>query len=162
MAAAAVATLAAVNYHGITRTARLTRIIVAVVLSALAVVVVSAIVGADPQWSRVTFSGGADGTWYGVLQSAGLLFFAFAGYARIATMGEEVRSPERTVPRAILIALGLTIIVYATIAVTLLTVLGPDGIAATPAPLAAAVDASTWTWAVPVEIGRASCRERVF
>ena len=79
VAAAAVATLAAVNYHGITRTARLTRIIVAVVLSALAVVVVSAIVGADPQWSRVTFSGGADGTWYGVLQSAGLLFFAFAG-----------------------------------------------------------------------------------
>ncbi|BAS17877.1 uncharacterized transporter Mb2022c [Arthrobacter sp. Hiyo8] len=31
--------------------------------------------------------------WYGILQSAGLLFFAFAGYARIATMGEEVRDP---------------------------------------------------------------------
>ena len=43
---------------------------------------------------------------YGVLQSAGLLFFAFAGYARIATLGEEVRDPERTIPRAIPIALG--------------------------------------------------------
>ena len=38
---------------------------------------------------------------YGVLQSAGLLFFAFAGYARIATLGEEVRDPERVIPRAI-------------------------------------------------------------
>ena len=43
--------------------------------------------------------------WYGILQSAGLLFFAFAGYARIATMGEEVRDPERVIPRAILTAL---------------------------------------------------------
>ena len=46
---------------------------------------------------------------YGVLQSAGLLFFAFAGYARIATMGEEVRDPQRTIPRAIPLALGITV-----------------------------------------------------
>nr|WP_308163823.1 hypothetical protein [Micromonospora sp. WMMB482] len=42
----------------------------------------------------------------GVLTAAGLLFFAFAGYARIATLGEEVRDPERTVPRAVPLALG--------------------------------------------------------
>ena len=42
----------------------------------------------------------------GVLQAAGLLFFAFAGYARIATLGEEVRDPARTIPRAIPIALA--------------------------------------------------------
>ena len=41
---------------------------------------------------------------YGVLQAAGLLFFAFAGYARIATLGEEVRDPARTIPRAIPLA----------------------------------------------------------
>lgn len=150
VAVAAVAGLAAVNYRGVTRTARLTRIIVTVVLSALALVVLSSLLGAHPQWSRVTFSGGSDGSWYGVLQSAGLLFFAFAGYARIATMGEEVRDPERTIPRAIQIALGITVIVYATIAVTVLAVLGVEGTAATPAPLAAAVDASTWSWAAPV------------
>lgn len=150
VAVAAVAGLAAVNYRGVTRTARLTRIIVTVVLTALAVVVLSSIVGGEPQWSQVTFWDGAHSSWYGVLQSAGLLFFAFAGYARIATMGEEVRNPERTIPRAIQIALGITVIVYATIAVTLLAVLGPAGTAATPAPLAAAVDASTWSWAAPV------------
>ena len=88
--------------------------------------------------------------WYGILQSAGLLFFAFAGYARIATMGEEVREPKRTIPRAISIALGITIIIYAVIAVTLLAALGPDGVAATPTPLADAVSAGTLAWAAPV------------
>ena len=150
VAVATVAGLTAVNYRGITRTARLTRIIVAVVLTALLVAVVSSLAGGDPRWSQVTVWDGAQGNWYGVLQSAGLLFFAFAGYARIATLGEEVRDPERTIPRAILIALGVTVVVYAIIAVTVLTVLGPDGTAATPAPLAAAVDASTWSWAAPV------------
>ncbi|SDD48572.1 APC family permease [Auraticoccus monumenti] len=150
VAVAAVAGLTAVNYRGITRTAALTRIIVTVVLTALAVVVLSNLLGADPQWSRVTLSGAGGASWYGVLQSAGLLFFAFAGYARIATLGEEVRDPGRTIPRAIQVALGITVLVYATIAVTVLAVLGPDGTAATPAPLAAAVDASTWSWAAPV------------
>ena len=150
VAVATVAGLTAVNYRGVTRTARLTRIIVAVVLTALLVAVVSSLAGGDPRWSQVTVWDGAQGNWYGVLQSAGLLFFAFAGYARIATLGEEVRDPERTIPRAILIALGVTVVIYAVIAVTVLTVLGPDGTAATPAPLAAAVDASTWSWAAPV------------
>ncbi|MCL3861115.1 APC family permease [Actinotalea sp. K2] len=150
VAVAAVVCLAAVNYRRVTRTARLTRIIVTVVLVALAAVVLSSLAGGDPQWSQVTVWDAAEGSWYGVLQSAGLLFFAFAGYARIATMGEEVRDPERTIPRAILIALAITVVVYATIAVTLLAVLGADGTAATPTPLAAAVDASTWSWASPV------------
>lgn len=150
VAVATVAGLTAVSYRGITRTARLTRIIVAAVLTALLVAVVSSLAGGDPRWSQVTVWDGAQGNWYGVLQSAGLLFFAFAGYARIATLGEEVRDPERTIPRAILIALGVTVVVYAVIAVTVLTVLGPDGTAATPAPLVDAVDASTWSWAAPV------------
>ena len=150
VAVATVAGLTAVSYRGITRTARLTRIIVAVVLTALLVAVVASLAGGDLRWSQVTVWDGAQGSWYGVLQSAGLLFFAFAGYARIATLGEEVRDPERTIPRAILIALGVTVVIYAVIAVTVLTVLGPDGTAATPAPLAAAVDASTWSWAAPV------------
>ena len=63
---------------------------------------------------------------YGVLQAAGLLFFAFAGYARIATLGEEVRDPARTIPRAIPLALGIAVVVYAAVGATALAVLGPD------------------------------------
>lgn len=51
-----------------------------------------------------------------VLQGAGLLFFAFAGYARMATLGEEVRDPRRTLPRAILGALGIVLAIYAIVA----------------------------------------------
>ncbi len=70
------------------------------------------------------------------------MFFAFAGYARIATLGEEVRDPARTIPRAIPIALGLTLVVYAIVAVTVLSVLGPARLASAPAPLAEAVRAA--------------------
>ena len=149
VAVAAVVVLAAVNYRGVTRTARLTRLVVAVVLAALAVGVAAAWAG------RPEGSGGYDVLdsphgWYGVLQSAGLLFFAFAGYARIATMGEEVRDPARTIPRAIQVALALTVGVYAVVAVTLLGVLGPAGVASTATPLTAAVEAAGAGWAAPV------------
>lgn len=157
IAALAVVALAAVNYRGITRTALLSRILVSVVLVALAVVVVVGLVGGHPDPGRISLAAGSPSGWYGILQSAGLLFFAFAGYARIATMGEEVRDPHRTIPRAILIALGITVVVYALVAVTILTVLGASGAASHAAPLAAAVAASTWGWAVPVvQIGGAA------
>jgi APA family basic amino acid/polyamine antiporter len=87
---------------------------------------------------------------YGILQSAGLLFFAFAGYARIATLGEEVRDPDRTIPRAIPIALGITVVVYAAVGVAVLAALGPSELAASGAPVADAVEAVGSVWAEPV------------
>jgi len=155
VAAGAVVALTAVNLRGITRTARLTRVVVAIALGALATVVLAGLAAGDPSWARVAV--GADATWSGVLGSAGLLFFAFAGYARIATMGEEVRDPARTIPRAIQLALGLAVIVYAAVAVTLLAVLGPEALAAGTAPLAdaAAATGRPWVGAV-VRVGAAA------
>jgi basic amino acid/polyamine antiporter, APA family len=156
VAIAAVIILAMVNYHGVTRTAWLTKIIVAVVLATLALVVTASLSGANGMSSGQSWDFLAGG-WYGILQSAGLLFFAFAGYARIATMGEEVRNPQRTIPRAILTALTITVLIYLAVAVSILVVLGPDGVAASPAPLAAAVDAAGWVWAnLPVRLGAAA------
>jgi APA family basic amino acid/polyamine antiporter len=80
-----------------------------------------------------------DATGWGVLRAAGLLFFAFAGYARIATLSEEVRDPARTIPRAIPLALGITLIIYAAVAAAVLMVLGPARLAGATAPLAEAV-----------------------
>jgi APA family basic amino acid/polyamine antiporter len=146
---ASVLVLAAVNYRGISRTAAATRVIVTLVLIALAISVIVALSGGDPQLSRISSAGWWDAGWYGVLQSGGLLFFAFAGYARIATLGEEVRDPARTIPRAILIALAGAVAVYAVVAVTVLLVLGAGGTAASAAPLAAAVDSGgPWAGAV--------------
>ncbi|WP_433161997.1 APC family permease [Kribbella sp. CA-247076] len=136
----AVAGLAAVNYRGVTRTARLTRILVSCTLVVLALVLVLLFRAESHREVPVL----AEASVYGVLQAAGLLFFAFAGYARIATMGEEVRDPRRTIPRAITIALFLAIGIYLLIGVALLRVLDP---ATTTAPLAEAVGVA---WAEPV------------
>jgi APA family basic amino acid/polyamine antiporter len=148
VAVAAVVVLTGVNTQGIHRTAALTRIIVLLVLSGLAVAVVAALAGGDPQADRLTPVTGTGA--YGILQAAGLIFFAFAGYARIATLGEEVRNPERTIPKAIPIALGIVLAVYAAVAVTLLAVLGANRLAASAAPLAAAVQAGSLHALTPV------------
>ncbi|WP_416344307.1 APC family permease [Isoptericola peretonis] len=166
VAALAVVALAAVNYRGVTRTARLARWIVVVVLLALAVTVAVALATGSPDVARLRADDAAAGAagagvlggpagWYGMLQAAGLLFFAFAGYARVATLGEEVRDPSRTIPRAIVGALGGAVVVYAVVAVTLLAVLGLAGTAASPTPLAEAVAASPWAGAV-VRVGAAA------
>ena len=150
VAVAAVLALTSVNYRGITRTAGLARVIVVVVLVALGIAVVSGLLGGGADLAPTGTLVDPVGGWRGVMQSAGLLFFAFAGYARIATLGEEVRDPQRTIPRAIQLALALTVAVYAAVAVMLLGVLGPDGVAASTAPVADAVVAADAAWAEPV------------
>lgn len=77
------------------------------------------------------------------LQAAALLFFAFAGYVRIATLGEEGRDPARTTPRAIPIALAVVVAVYAVVGVAALSVRGPTGLATGTAPLAEATSAGS-------------------
>ncbi|GAB2751756.1 APC family permease [Nocardioides pakistanensis] len=154
-ALAVVAGIAAVNYRGITRTAQLTRILVGVVLVALATGVTAALAGGDPSLGRLELPP-TEVDLYGVLQAAALLFFAFAGYARIATLAEEVRDPARTIPRAITVALSITVVVYAAVGVTVLAVLGADGTADASAPLAAAVATTGSAWAgMVVRVGAA-------
>ena len=148
IAVVAVLALTAVNYTGIQKSALVTRIIVAVVLAALAAVAVVAFTGPSTDFGRLDI--GADASAHGVLQAAGLLFFAFAGYARIATLGEEVRDPARTIPRAIPLALGIALIVYAVVAVAALAVLGSQGLAHSAAPLADVVRAAGAAGFAPV------------
>ncbi|MGA6168628.1 APC family permease [Streptomyces sp. NPDC012600] len=140
VAVAAVVALTALNYTGVRKSARLTRVVVAIVLAALAAVVTACLTGASAEGARLSI--GQDATASGVLQAAGLLFFAFAGYARVATLGEEVRDPARTIPRAISLAVAITLVVYACVAVAVLSVLGPDRLAQAADPLAEAVRAA--------------------
>jgi APA family basic amino acid/polyamine antiporter len=146
-AVAAVAAATFVNHLGVRATARVTRGIVAAVLLALGAVVAAAWLGGEPDPSRLwpPLEGGP----YGVLQAAGFLFFAFAGYARLATLGEEVVDPARVIPRAISIALGITLGVYTIVAVSILAVLGAEGVAASSVPLSAAVERGALAWLTP-------------
>jgi basic amino acid/polyamine antiporter, APA family len=170
VALAVIAVMTTVNTAGIRATATVTRALVAIVLVTLAIVVAAglasdatwatpalptspaspavtwaALVPYDATWAAHVSSGAGvvgAGTPLGVLTAAGLLFFAFAGYARMATLGEEVREPDRTLRRAIPLALGVTLLAYFAVAIALLLALGAARLGAEPAPLVAVVVAS--------------------
>jgi APA family basic amino acid/polyamine antiporter len=150
VAVATVLSLTALNYRGITKTAMLARILLACTLIALTAVVVGIAVARPDPSHLIDADAWSSATVYGVLQSAGLLFFAFAGYARIATMGEEVRDPANTIPRAIRIALAIAVAIYLIVAVAALLAAGPDRLAHATAPLAEAVRAAGMPALVPV------------
>ena len=173
LAAAAVLVLTAISVRGITRTVRAATVLLTVVLLALALVLVTgwavpADRGAIDALATHGASGASGPTWppgssgpgagapvgiSGVLEAGGLLFFAFAGYARVATLGEEVRDPRRTIPRAVLGSLLLAALLYTALAATLLARLGPDALAGSAAPLrdlVATRDAGAWGPAVAV------------
>jgi APA family basic amino acid/polyamine antiporter len=153
VAVAAVVALTGVNLLGITRTALLTRILLCVVLATLAFVAAAALAGPHP---AVRSAGTLSGSAGGVLSAAGLVFFAFAGYARIATLGEEVRNPERAIPRAILAALAAAFAIYLMLALVLPAHLGAQ-LAATRTPLLDAVRESGLAAGAPlVQAGAAA------
>jgi APA family basic amino acid/polyamine antiporter len=154
LAIAAVVGLTTVNYFGIRKTVALTKITVGVVLLALTVCLFATLAGGTVRLERLWPLDPA--TPRGILQAAGLLFFAFAGYARIATLGEEVADPARTIPRAIPLALGLTLLVYAAVLVSALGAAGSSALAASPAPLADAIRAGRFAaTSIAVRIGAA-------
>ncbi len=144
---AAVAAVTIVNLGGLTRTVFVTKCLLAVALVALAAVIVAG-------WSTPTTSAARitpiDTSPAGVMRAAGFLFFAFAGYARIATLGEEVRDPATTIPRAIPRALAGVLVIYAAVGVTLLATVPIDAIAASNAPLGLVVSASRFEWLTPM------------
>ena len=145
---AVVAMTTALNYFGVQKSAWVTRVIVAITLLVLGLTVAGCLLGGTASTAHLqplTGSGVA-----GVLEASGLLFFAFAGYARIATLGEEVRDPAHTIPRAIPIALTIVLLVYVAVAVAVLLALGPTRLAGAVDPLAAAVALGSWSWMVPV------------
>jgi APA family basic amino acid/polyamine antiporter len=148
VAISAVVALTVVNLLGITRTALLTRILLCVVLATLVFVAVAAIVGPHP--AAATLAPGSPGGPGGVLPAAGLMFFAFAGYARIATLGEEVKNPSRSIPRAILAALAAAFAIYLALALLLLNHLPGGELAATQTPLLEAVLQSQLAAGAPI------------
>jgi len=140
---------AGLNMTGIRATARVSFVIVTVVLLGLVGMLVTAY--ADPQPVALALDV-TPTTPLGVLQAAALLFFAFAGYARMATLGEEVRDPRRTLPRAILLALGIVLALYAVLAITLTNQFTSGMLAASTSPLADLLDAQ-WKPLVAVLAG---------
>ncbi|MGI9587476.1 MAG: APC family permease [Dietzia maris] len=140
VAAAAVLALTILSVLGVQRTAAASKALVGIVLAVLAVFVAMAWVTGPASAGPVASPPAVDGeAWparvLGVLGGAGFCFFAFAGYARIATLGEEVREPARTIPHAVVVAITVVIGVYAAVLAATVHLLGVGGVAASAAPV---------------------------
>lgn len=77
----------------------------------------------------------------GVLGGAALIFFAYLGFEEIANLAEEARQPARDLPRAIFIAVAISTTLYILVAAASVTLLDPALLAASPSPLAEAMQA---------------------
>ena len=148
IAAAVMITLDSV---GIRRSVRVTSVIVILSVASLLAV---AVIGL-PSAHLANFASFAPAGIVGVLRATGLLFFAYTGYSRIATLVEEVKNPKRTIPRASLLALGGVTILYLFVAGTAIAVLGAAGVASSSSPLEAMMIAAGSGFGVALVAGGA-------
>lgn len=128
----AVALLTAANCLGIKKAGKLNFVIVAITLASLTCFVGMTATSFNAQYLTPFAPNGYGAT----LQSAAILFFAYTGYARIATLAEEVRDPETTIPKAILISLGATALLYLLVTVAAVGAVGSDSLSQSRSPLA--------------------------
>ncbi|WP_159943458.1 MULTISPECIES: APC family permease [unclassified Nocardiopsis] len=156
LAVAAVLALTALNYRGVQRSTLVVKVLVVCVLAVLAGVAVTMVLsGRLAAVAQVEGLGPWPGS-FGVLGAAGMVFFAFAGYARVATLGGEVRDPRTTIPRAINLALGGVLLVYLVLGTGLLIVLGRERLSTTDTPMVDAVQVAGYPWLAPVVVAGAA------
>jgi APA family basic amino acid/polyamine antiporter len=125
---ATVAAMTLIVVLGIRRSSRANIVIVSITLGALAVFVATGafavLSGESRPWTP--FFSGSEAPLPGLLHATALMFVAFTGYARIATLGEEVHDPAVTIPRAILITLTVVTVLYLAVAAIGIATVGAD------------------------------------
>jgi APA family basic amino acid/polyamine antiporter len=136
LAVLAVGAFTLLNRRGVRRSSRVNLIIVGLTMLTLASYAVLALPRVSSDLLRPFAPGGARA----ILHAAALLFFAYTGYARIATLGEEVRDPAETIPRAIIITIVLAIALYAAVALAAVGTVGSAVLSASGAPIASAAE----------------------
>lgn len=135
----AVVFLTIANLLGIKKTGTLNIVIVAITLLSLFYLVISGV----PNIQAKNFEPFAPFGIPGIAEAAALLFFAFTGYARIATLAEEVSEPKKTIPKAIIITIVTAIILYAAVSVVAIGVIGAEEMAKSTSPLQVVAEALT-------------------
>ncbi len=137
----AVAGLTLVVLGGIRRSHQANTLIVAVTLVALTFFILACLPHAL-QSGTTNFTPFFTGSPASVLQASALMFVAYTGYGRIATMGEEARQPRQTIPRAMIVCLGVTMVIYLAVATVGIGAVGADVLS----------EATKQTHAAPLEV----------
>lgn len=151
-ALSAILVLTLANLTGIKKVGLINKIIVSITIGSLAYFIFSGI----PAFDSTNLEPFAPNGWRSIAQAAGLLFFAFTGYARITTLGAEVAQPEKTIPRAVIFTLITSILLYSAVGIIAVGAVGSEALARGSAPLEAAAHAFTTPGIVAI-IGLGAC-----
>jgi APA family basic amino acid/polyamine antiporter len=119
------------NYYGVRKAGKLNLLIVGITICSLLYFIISGI----PSFNAANLQPFAPEGWAGMAEASALLFFAFTGYARIATLGEEVHNPGKNIPKAVIITLVSSIVLYAGVAFIAVGAVGADALSGTSSPL---------------------------
>ena len=108
---------------GISRSNTANKVIVTVTLIGLVSLVIAGLaVHGIP--TRPVTEALTDASLSGILQASALMFVAYTGYGRIATLGEEVAEPRRTIPKAIIVSMVVIVVLYLAVTLTALQIMG--------------------------------------
>ena len=131
-AVAAILLMTALNLLGINRTAQMAAVLAIITISFIVFAIVT---GLNHGLSGRSFSTDMllPTRDLSTLSAASIIFFAFAGYARVATLGDEVKDPKKNIPKAIAISLGAVLVIYLLITVVFIGILQPSNEAVHPA-----------------------------
>ena len=138
--------LAAINFRGMRESSTTNIIATMVELTGLLIVIVAGalFLGRSPDASILqTVEVGRAVGWTEIASGAALGFFAFIGFEDMVNVAEEVKDPERNMPRAILVALCVTGVIYLLVVLVATSVVAPDELAASEAPLLSVVQRAT-------------------
>ena len=128
-----------IGYKGITKTAALAKWFVLIVVAILAFFCIAILLTPSTNFAIPILEGFSISN---LFLSAAIWFFAFTGYSRLATYGEEIKNPEKIIPSSILTGLGVTVLIYLIVNWFALAIVGPGVIANSNTPLLVAMDVS--------------------
>jgi APA family basic amino acid/polyamine antiporter len=129
-----------IGFSGIHKTAKIAKWFVWILFSLLAFYTISIVITPEVSFNLpITDQLSLDN----ILLSGSIWFFAFTGYSRLATFGEEVKNPEKIIPTAIFTGLGITVIIYLLISWVTLSIVEPQIIMNSRTPLLIAMDLSS-------------------
>ncbi len=142
VAVVAVVLLTTANLLGVKKAGALNLVIVSLTLMTMGCFVL----GGLPSFDSAHLQPFVPHGWQGVAESCALLFFAYTGYARLATLGEEVQEPEKTIPKAIVLTLILSFVIYLAVGLVAVGSVGAETLAATRSPLEKAAASFSTSW----------------
>jgi APA family basic amino acid/polyamine antiporter len=150
LALAAVLVLTLVVLNGIRSSNTTNTVIVSITLTTLALFVVTGLAFIRPENYTPFFPAVETGGWSAFLQATALMFVAYTGYGRVATLGEEVHHPRRTIPRAIIATLLATMVIYMSVALVGVGTVGSAALFQGAVVQAAPLEEAAYTFGLPL------------